>query len=65
MALTATEFNQCCAKFVDKYSATSRALQSPEVMRNGYTGWRWIPHSVRHDVSLDSKQLITAVLACF
>ena len=65
MTLTATEFNQCCAKFVDKYSDRSRASQSLEVMRNGYTGWRWIPHSVRHDAFLDLKQLISVVLACF
>lgn len=50
MALTAIEFNECCSRFTDKYSHTLEALCSLEITRNGYTGWRWIPHSVRPDV---------------
>lgn len=44
MALTASEFNESCSKFVEKYQDASKTPQSLEVTRNGYTGWRFISH---------------------
>jgi hypothetical protein len=61
MPLSAQQFSDICAKFVHKYAETSVA---PEMRRNGYSGWSWIPHPVRSTLSFQESCLMHIDMAC-